>query len=70
MNNILGGSMEINTNAITIQKMTKNGTLPRKSICLKLGYLKLETISNLNKKYHGKIENVIHFLNLVETYYL
>ena len=38
--------MEINTNAITIQKMTKNGTLPRKSICLKLGYLKLETISN------------------------
>tara|TARA_B100000902_G_C26952831_1_gene736680 strand:- start:82 stop:579 length:498 start_codon:yes stop_codon:yes gene_type:complete len=31
---------------------------------------KLETISNLNKKYHGKIENVIHFLKLIETYYL
>ena len=31
---------------------------------------KLKTISNLNKKYHGKIEGVLHFMKLVETYYL
>jgi hypothetical protein len=31
---------------MTTDKITMKGTLPRKSICLKLGYLKLETINN------------------------
>ena len=41
-----GGSMVITTNDITIDKITTNGTLPRRSICLKLGYLKLDTINS------------------------
>ena len=38
--------MVITTNDITIDKITTNGTLPRRSICLKLGYLKLDTINS------------------------
>ena len=40
-----GGSIVITTNDITIDKITTKGTLPRISIDLKLGYLKLETIN-------------------------
>jgi hypothetical protein len=35
----------ITTKDITTDRITTNGTLPRRSICLKLGYLKLDTIS-------------------------
>ena len=31
---------------------------------------RLEHISRINKKYHGEIKKVNHFLNLIETYYL
>ena len=31
---------------------------------------KLKTISNLNKQYHGKVEGILHFTKLIETYYL
>ena len=36
--------MVITTNDITMDKITTKGTLPRRSINLKLGYLKLDTI--------------------------
>ncbi len=32
--------------------------------------VKLETISNLNKKYHGQVKDVLHFTELIEIYYL
>ncbi|MBU79529.1 MAG: hypothetical protein CMD29_05350 [Flavobacteriales bacterium] len=29
---------------------------------------KLKTISNLNKEFHGKVDGVLHFIKLIETY--
>ena len=44
-NKMRAGSIEITMNPITTEKMTKKGTLPRKSISLNPEYLKFETIN-------------------------
>ena len=52
--------MVITTNDITIDKITTKGTLPRKSIDLKLGYLKLDTIKRPAQAVHSAVIHDSH----------